>query len=100
MNRVQRREEWRERVEAFKASGQSMTEFCRSNGLNPRQMYYWCRQMSPVSGSVQWFPVNVRNESVSEDSLFIRIGKASVEVKPGFNPVLFATVIRKLQELC
>lgn len=45
MTRDERREWWRARVAAFQASGQSRTQWCRAQRIQPHQLDYWLRQL-------------------------------------------------------
>ncbi len=45
MTQVERREIWRERVSAFRESGQSVAAWCREQELKEHQMRYWLRRL-------------------------------------------------------
>ena len=107
---MERREEWRRRVEEFRASGRSVAAWCADQGIKPHQMYYWLKRFPTtdevVVGHVetQWLPVHVSDDcsrpAVGNSGLLVRVGDAVVEVNPDFNPRLFADVVRALIELC
>ena len=40
-------EHWRQHIEAWKASGQSQSEFCRANELSYHRFGYWQRKLRP-----------------------------------------------------
>ena len=47
-----KREQWRTRLERFESSGQSVTQFCRSEGVGSHAFYYWSRQLGRTSARV------------------------------------------------
>jgi hypothetical protein len=108
--RIARREEWRRRVDEFRASGQSAAAWCAAQGIKPQLMYYWLKRFPTTEDMVvanietQWLPVHVSDDcsrsAVGNGSLLLRIGDAVVEVNPDFNPRLFADVERALIGLC
>jgi hypothetical protein len=73
-------------------------------------MYYWLKRFPTTEEMVvakiktQWLPVHVSDDhsrpAVGNDSWLVRVGDAVVEVTPGFNPRLFADVVRVLIGLC
>lgn len=105
MSQAEVRQEWELRVAAYRSSGQSATNWCSANQLQPRQLWYWIRKFKPtkdtVTPSSQWIAVNVESSfKDKESSLCVRIGSAVIEVNSGFNPTLFSKVVRTLQTLC
>ena len=101
-----RREEWQKRVTEFRASGQSVKAWCEAHGIKRKRMYHWLRELpaSPASevAPSQWLPVAVSGDQrqVPESDLVIRVGDATVEVRPGFDPALLADVMRVLMAPC
>jgi len=105
MTKSEVRKEWETRVTEFRASGQSAPKWCAAHDLKPHQLWYWVRKLKPteagLASSPIWLPIEVAEQpSDPESSLLIRIGQASVEVKPGFNPDLLSDVVRTLAGLC
>lgn len=118
----EQREVWRTRLEAFKASGQNGVAWCRENEISYHQFRYWLLRLdseeSPIDSASGWLSVAVGDDeacSCMDDdhepssvevgdgatseagvTLLIRVGRASVEVKPGFDPVLLANVVSAL----
>lgn len=41
MDRVAREQHWRERIECWRQSGQSQTEFCQSQGISMTALSHW-----------------------------------------------------------
>ena len=104
--KIERQREWEARIAAYRASGQSTKEWCAAHDLKPHQLWYWIRKHqltdSPTVMSSRWVPVELSDpEPISQGStLLIRLGKATVEVKPGFDPTLLTDIIRTLAALC
>lgn len=107
--REQRREQWRKRVAAFRASGQSQSAWCAAQGIKLHQLRYWLLRLAPAGPAKpapqQWLPIAMHAEHDQEEPssrpvLTVRIGSAVVEVQPGFDAALFAVVVRTLMELC
>jgi hypothetical protein len=106
MTKAEKRQEWKSRVVAYRASGQSAAEFCAAHNLRPNQLWYWLRKLEPFEKTAvlpsQWLSVEVGNLGLTaqDNGLLIRIGQAVIEVQPGFNPALLKDVVRTLTLLC
>jgi transposase-like protein len=102
MTQAENRQMWESRAAAFKASSQSATEWCAAHDLKTHQLYYWIRKLKsedePTVKQTQWLSVEVGELKTSSHSkaLPIRIGKATIEVSPGFDPALLSDVVRTL----
>jgi hypothetical protein len=104
MTRAERQQEWEIRIAAYRTSGLSVQKWCVANGLQPYQLWYWLRRNSPETTSpavksTRWLPVEMTPVD-HDDALVIRIGTASIEVRPGFDPALLSGVVRALSGLC
>jgi len=100
----ERRDQWKDRVAAFKESGQSMNAWCKVNVLKVYQLRYWLEKYDPVEKEVldsQWISVEIEQKPVAKDNaLTIKIDQATVEVKPGFDPILLRDVVKALNITC
>ncbi len=101
----ERRQQWEERVIAYRSSGQNVREWCAANDVKPERMWYWLRQAKSQGGKEQstaWLQAVVSSGTVPGEGagLVVRVGKASVEVRPGFDPDLLRAVIRALSAIC
>ena len=100
----ERRQLWKERVAAFKESGQSARAWCAANNLKEHQLKYWSDKYSVKEESVtQWVSVNVEKKPEIENEnsvLTIKIHQVAIEVKPGFDPGLLRDVVKALNERC
>jgi hypothetical protein len=99
------RREWAARIAEYKASGLSVSAWCKAHGLKPHRLWYWLRALKTEEASSQpcseWLPVRIgahRDNSVS--SLVIRVGHAAIEVSSGFDQALFLDVVKALTSLC
>lgn len=108
MTQVDKRIEWKDRFDAWKASDLSVAEWCREQGVKDHQMYYWIRKFErdsltsePETSETQWLTVKVEDEPTSITTklapVFIHFGSISVEVRPGANMALLSDVVRVLQ---
>lgn len=110
MTRHERRLMWQERVDQCRASGMSVAAWCRENEVPEQQMYYWLRKFrseeaDAVEDDIQWVHLGRWDRQdamrMTEDSaVLIHIGRAMVEVRPGFDPVLFRGVVKVLLGSC
>jgi len=90
---------WAERIADFQASGLSVPQWCAAHGLKAHQLRYWLKKLerpAPADTAVRWLPVGF---SDPEPVLTVRIGAAAIEVRNGFDPQLFITVVRTLSAL-
>ena len=90
---------WAERVADFRASGVSVPQWCATQGLKIHQLRYWLKKLetpAPAQTAIRWLPVDF---SDPEPALTVRIGPAAIELRNGFDPQLFITVIRALSAL-
>lgn len=101
-----KRIEWKERYDAWKASGLTVAAWCREQGVNIHQMYYWVRNFADdetgVQGAeTQWLTVNMKDEPTihtGQEPVFIHFGPISVEVRPGANMAVLSDVVHMLQK--
>lgn len=108
MTQKDKRIEWKERYEAWKASGLSIAEWCRDQEIKDHQMYYWVQQFerddsmeTPVE--TQWLAVQVDEEPIpssGQGPILLHFGAVSVEVRPGANMSLLSDVVHVLQSRC
>lgn len=101
MTRAAKRKEWEVRIAAFRGSGQSVGKWCEANGIKEHSLRYWMHRVgageSNESLTPQWLSVEVEGtSSPSKSPLHIRVGQATIEVKPGFDPILLKEVVQAL----
>ena len=97
--RQSKQEAWKERIAEFESSGLSGAKWCAANGIKENQLSYWRRKLKS-QGIAQtetcWLPVTLREP---ESPLQVRIGDATIELRPGFDRVLFITAVNILRSL-
>lgn len=102
MKLSERQAMWRDRIRAFKDSGETnVAAWCRDNNIHVKSMYAWLKKESnPIEQEFKetcWIPIQtVDNDEVSS-SITLNIGQFSVEVKENFNPTLLNDVIGVIQ---
>jgi transposase-like protein len=99
MTHTERRQQWKTRIEAYKASGLSSREFCRQYNITTRQLYYWLRKETlkeQTDNTVQWLSVSLSSkEDIAEDNfLTVKVGPAVIEVRQGFDEELLLHVVK------
>ncbi len=90
---------WAKRIADFKTSGLSVPQWCAVRGFKAHQLRYRLKKLehqTPADTAVRWLPVGF---SDPEPVLTVRIGAAAIEVRNGFDPQLFITVVRTLSAL-
>ncbi|NLJ56313.1 MAG: IS66 family insertion sequence element accessory protein TnpB [Firmicutes bacterium] len=87
------RKQWADRVAAFKASGQSTTEWCAAHNVKPSQLRYWLRKEKKAQAKTSWQPLELED---TDTPLVVKVGQVAVEVKPGFDPKLLQKVLKTL----
>ncbi|WP_088052318.1 IS66 family insertion sequence element accessory protein TnpA [Virgibacillus dakarensis] len=108
MTQADKRIEWKARFDAWKASGFSVAEWCRKQGVKDHQMYYWIQKFEydtpkKETSETQWLTVKVDepiNVTTGQEPVFIHFGAISVEVRPGANMAVLSDVVHVLQNQC
>lgn len=106
MTKTERRKHWEVQVAAFKSSGMSVPKWCEEHDVKDYQLRYWLNKFNPnqptnTTAVSKWVSVEVDEQGDrSMDSLLIKVGQATIEVKPGFDPALLADVVRTLKATC
>jgi transposase-like protein len=117
MGREERWNQWRRRVASFRASGQTQAGWCRTHGVCSHQLRIWMRRfpdsdtvlaedMTPgreVTSSVaEWMPLALNDEATDSSTghLIVRVGRAEIEVRHGFDASLLADVVKALSAAC
>ena len=98
------RQRWRERISAWKNSGQSQKAFCEDRHLGLASFQRWHRilkaeesegSMTP-SEAIHFLPVKVQEEKPSNLTVLVR-DDLRIEVPAGFNPHVLQQVIQVLR---
>ncbi|MBP1921002.1 IS66 family insertion sequence element accessory protein TnpA [Youngiibacter multivorans] len=100
-SRMELQQFWKAQVQAFRESGQTVSLWCESNGINKSKLRYWIRKEdSVVEGSsednqVDWISA-VIPASQGRSSLRISIGNTVIEASPDASRELFEIALRVL----
>lgn len=87
---------WKDRVEAWSASGASATEFAREHGLAASTLRWWSSHLKRAEAPrfVQLVPKTPTTTAPSD--LVVEVGVARVRVAAGFDAALLSDVVRAL----
>jgi transposase-like protein len=102
-----------ERVE----SGMTIRSFCKAKGMGLNTYFYWQKKLreaavSQMAAAAQpeqqalvpsgWATVSPAEETApaQPQGLTLRVGGAEIEVRPGYDEVLLASVIKTLSRPC
>jgi|SRR5690625_1686178 len=108
MTRTEKRIEWKAKIDAWKSSELSAAAWCREQGVNPSQMYYWIRNFEDDKATdsareTQWLTVDMKEESLNfrlGDPVLIHFDSMSIEVRQGTDMALLSDVMDVLQNRC
>jgi hypothetical protein len=98
------RQEWENKVAAYRSSGQSFGAWCEANDVKPHQLRYRLSQEVKAgkktdSGPIAWLRA-AAGEPAQDAGLRVRVGGAVIEVRPGFDPDVLSMVVRVLLAVC
>ncbi|MBM7583351.1 hypothetical protein JOD02_002232 [Caldicoprobacter guelmensis] len=85
MTHIELRQQWKARIEAYRASNLSAKEFCKQHNIKVRQLYYWLNKESKeedqTHNTVQWLPVSLsgKEDTSLSDFLTVKVGPAVIE---------------------
>lgn len=122
-----RANEWAKRVAAWQASGQSAEDFAKGKGYRAKTLQWWSselrrrarrgaskaqgarkqRSSQRLTSAVRFARVVRTSQSKassgrvasSEAGVSVRVGKAEIAVRRGFDDVLLAEVVRALEAI-
>jgi transposase-like protein len=100
-------DKWQKHVLAFAESGLTRRDYCRQNGIAIYQLDYWRRKFQrshskhPASAGA-WIPLEIRDSgSAAENAgICLRIGRVTIDVKPGYDRKLLTDVLQVLESVC
>ena len=99
-SRIELQQFWKEKVQAFQASGIPMSQWCESNGIKTTKLRYWTKKEGreeniSEDNRIEWITA-VIPESRVKSSLRISIGNAIIEASPDASRELFEIALRVL----
>jgi hypothetical protein len=86
-------EEWKLRIEEYRASGLSAREWCERNGVSQHKLRYWIERSREYPEKIDWTQMEIADSDTGEGGVSIRIGAAYIEVEEGFNHTLLYDVL-------
>lgn len=101
--RADREQFWRDLIARQKPSGQSIQEFCHSEGVSSPAFYSWRKRLRSANGKPrsQFLPVQVLTEAAESAPGRIEIvldGGKRVRVEPGFDEQSLRSVLAVLEQ--
>jgi len=113
MEDPEQRNVWAERIRSCRSSGLTAVAWCAANDVKIDQYKYYLQQQRKVekpaaqsaAPSTQWLSLEVNASSPLETrnqqkTLLVKVGNATIEVSPGFDPELLTDAVRALSSLC
>jgi len=101
----QLRECWKERIEGWRQSGLTQTEYCRVNDLNWHRFVYWKKRLKKEEPVVSFVPVNIGalpRPHYPDRTTAIRVlvgNRFKIEIAHGFDARLLGQVLLTLENL-
>ena len=91
---------WKRKQQEYRKSGLSRKDFSRQNGVNKSTLDYWFARISKEENKTALVEVEPTCIPVLDHSLRIVVAdKYRIEVLRGFDPILFAEVVKALESL-
>lgn len=103
MEKTKLHEEWELRLEEFKSSGMTQSQWSKANNITVHKLKYWIKRIKKFnSGSHQgtkWLPVSIEENAIHTMNHEIRltIGDITIEIVSGYNQDLLKDVIRTIR---
>lgn len=100
MPRSEREQMRKAKIAEFKANGISGRKWCAEHDLKPRQLCYWLAKLREADaqpqGQARRRETEIGQNEMPVEALEIRVGRATAEVRPGFDPEFLMSVVRVL----
>lgn len=100
-------QQWSARFKRFKRSGQSVTQFCRAEGVSQPAFYQWKKKLgisaavrgrAAKSNSSAFKPLQITTPTSSLQSATIRL-PGGIEIELGNDPRVNEAVVKQLLEV-
>lgn len=106
MTKEEQRQQWIDRVEEFKKSGQTQAIWCKERNINLRTFNYWYCKFKNAgdkqNNTANWLSVKL-DKTLKEpvvSVLSIKVGNAVVEVNHGVDADHLLKVLKVLNSIC
>ena len=99
-------ERWQQHLDEYRTSGLTRKEYCKKHRLNIHQMDYWRKRfkeapsVSKTQSNNDFIQVQVKEDSLPDSCIKLRIGQVSIEVAAGFDPVHLKNILRVFGAAC
>lgn len=103
MARETKQELWKERIQAFRASGLTRKAWCQEQEIPEHQLHYWLNKIKRLDTIAEPAPhrwVGLDKASLDDTGVTIQVGELSLAVKRGFDHQVLADVIRAVLTAC
>jgi hypothetical protein len=99
------KQDWGAIIEAYKTSGQRLSEWCRANNISPDSLSYWLQKEKKATEQAktsQWVLLgsNILESAAGSQSLILQIGPIRLAVNPGFDPQFLTDVVKTIIAAC
>jgi hypothetical protein len=97
---------WNKILQEFAESGLPAKTFAEKNGIKPNSLYWQLRKRrstsEPVTEETQDMPVfiPVISEPSGTGKISVTVGRATINIEPGFDQQMLADVVRALGAVC
>ncbi|UOE95078.1 IS66 family insertion sequence element accessory protein TnpB [Alkalihalobacillus sp. LMS39] len=94
---------WKQLITELRTSGQTQKDWCKANNVSIHNLKYWIKKVEGShkkdSGTKpKWVPIRIEEPppKVVNDTIQVKVGQATIDVKPGFDPDLLRDVVKAL----
>ena len=108
MSDESKEKKWREIIDACKASGQTIKEWCHLNSVSLDRYHYWKRKFNAEANNkadqnAEWASLIIGDYSSSKDlcsPVILQVASYKIELRDGFSPSVLAAVLKVIHSLC
>jgi chromatin segregation and condensation protein Rec8/ScpA/Scc1 (kleisin family) len=108
MTAAEREKAWVERIQEYRESKKTQMAWCQENGVSQRTFTKWlrkiryknCASMEGNEKRQRFIPVQEMYETQAPSAITIRIGRAAIEVKTGYDTKALTEVIEIVGATC
>ena len=95
------REEWKQRVQEWQASGKSCQQWAKENNCSYHSLLYWRGKYSKVEPTAppKSSFVELADSSTSQSGIFLEVSGVTVHIDRAFDPLTLTSCINLLKKL-
>ena len=91
---------WKRKLQEYRKSGLSRRAFSEQNGVNKSTLDYWFARIRKGQKATQLVEVNPAPVVIQNPALQVVVSdKYRIELHRGFDPILFAEVVKALESV-